>query len=486
MHFSKINLLLIISVLSLSLSKIEDEIVKSLPGYSYRGRLYSGYLSVSKAKQFHYMFNLAHDDYENKPLVLWLNGGPGCSSLDGWSSENGPMQIDEKGNFTLNEYSWNRAANMLYIESPGNVGFSFIDSKFDYELEINDDIAAEDNFKALMEFYVKFPSFKGKDFFISGESYAGIYIPMLAYKIIKYNENVDAWSKINLKGILVGNGVADWNYDTDNAMTNFVFTHHLTSYEHRKAYNKYCILGNNKTICDELKGQIQTWIKNVNIYDYLQKCETPTTEFGDIDYFSPYFLKAPWAFPNLKQKQQELKEKLEKNAQNKENIKLNNILEETEPEEKLEKNPPCVNVKPMINYFNKVEVKNALHVNTKIKWDLCSTSVSQLYKRQDKGSIWAYPTIIKSGIRVLIYSGDTDMAVPFNGNQAWIKNLKLETVKPWKQWRAFNDMENVAGYYVKYKGLTFCTVKGTGHMVPQWKPKEAYYMFSKFLDDEDF
>ena len=78
------------------------------------------------------------------------------------------------------------------------------------------------------------------------------------------------------------------------------------------------------------------------------------------------------------------------------------------------------------------------------------------------------------------------MSVPFNGNQAWIDNLNLEVEKDWVQWRAFNDRNNVAGYYIKYKGLTFCTVKGTGHMVPEWKPKEAYYMFSKFLANEDF
>ena len=486
MNFSKFQILLIISLLSLSVSKIEDEIVHSLPGYSYRGRLYSGYLSVSTVKQFHYMFNLAHDDYENKPLVLWLNGGPGCSSLDGWSSENGPMVLDEKGNFVTNEYSWNRAANMLYIESPGNVGFSYIDSKLDYELEINDDIAAEDNFKALMEFYTKFPSFKGKDFYISGESYAGIYIPMLAYKIIQYNQNADARAKINLKGILVGNGVADWNYDTDKAMTNFAFTHHLTSYEHRLKYNKYCVLEYDKTECDKLLEQMEGWLKNVNTYDYLQQCETPKTEFGDEDYFSSYYLRAPWAFPNLKQKQQALKEKLEKMKQNNNNEKLNNILDETDSEKKLQLDPPCINTKPMTTYFNKQEVQDALHIPKKITWEICSSSVNQLYQIQEKGSIWAYPTIIKSGIRVLIYNGDTDMAVPFNGNQAWIKNLKLERIQPWRQWRAFNDMNNVAGYYVKYKGLTFCTVKGTGHMVPQWKPKEAYYMFSKFLNDEDF
>ena len=75
-------LLLLLSIFSTN-SSVESDIVKSLPNYAYHGRLYSGYLSVSNTKQFHYMFNLAHEDWEHKPLVLWLNGGPGCSSLDG-------------------------------------------------------------------------------------------------------------------------------------------------------------------------------------------------------------------------------------------------------------------------------------------------------------------------------------------------------------------------------------------------------------------
>ena len=453
-------------------SLIENDIVKSLPGYSYRGRLYSGYLSVSSVKQYHYMLNIAHEDHEHKPLVLWLNGGPGCSSLDGWAMENGPMQMDENGEYQTNQYSWNRAANMLYIESPGDVGFSYIDSKYDYELEISDDIAAEDNLKAVLDFFNKFPSFKGRDFYISGESYAGIYIPMLTYKIIMYNKKVIKSNQINLKGILVGNGVADWTYDTSNAMIDFAFTHHLTSYENRMLFNKYCYMEYDEQQCNNVLDTFEKCLDNINVYDYLQKCELPTTEEGYIDYFSSYFLRSPWAFRNLKQKQQELKSKI--NSHN------------NKPEKKLKLSPDCVNDKPLLDYFNREDVKTALHVKSDIYWELCSTSVSQRYKIQEKGSIWAYPTILNSGIRVLIYSGDTDMAVPFNGNQAWIQNLKLEVEKQWTQWRAFDDMNNVAGYYTKYKGLTFCTVKGTGHMVPQWKQKEAYYMFLKFLNDEDF
>ena len=74
---------------------------------------------------------------------------------------------------------------------------------------------------------------KAKDFYISGESYGGIYVPTLAYKIVEYNKKMPISKKINLKGILVGNGVADWDYDVSPATTDFAFTHHLTSYENR-------------------------------------------------------------------------------------------------------------------------------------------------------------------------------------------------------------------------------------------------------------
>jgi carboxypeptidase C (cathepsin A) len=468
------TILLSFILINITFETAEDDIVNSLPDYSYRGRLYSGYLAASPVKQFHYMFNLAHEDPENKPLVLWFNGGPGCSSLDGWSSEHGPMQLDDDGNYNLNEYSWNRAANMLYVESPGGVGFSYIDSKLDYDLAINDDIASQDNFNALLDFFQKFPSFKGRDFYISGESYAGIYVPTLAYRVIMYNKGVAESKKINLKGILVGNGVADWNYDTTNAMIDFTFTHHLTSYELRLDFNKYCLMEYDQEKCDAIGDEINDLLTNINVYDYLRKCEMPTTSDGQIDYFSSYFLKAPWAFPDLKKKQEMMK-KQQKSFVNE------NKTENT----KVKLSPPCVSDKAMSEYFNRDDVKAALHVKMDKEWELCSEEVNYRYEIQNKGSIWTYPTLLSSGLRILIFSGDTDMAVPFNGNQAWIHNLKLEIEKPWRQWRAFGDTDNVSGYVIDYKGLTFCTIKGTGHMAPQWKPKEAYYMFSKFLNGED-
>ena len=453
---------LLLIIISQATSYIEKDAVQSLPDYNYNGLFYSGYLSVSPVKYFHYIFQESDFNPDRKPLVLWLNGGPGCSSMEGWASENGPMKMDKNGKFQMNEYSWHQAANMLYIESPGGVGFSYIDSEMEYEKVINDDITANENFNALLDFFKKFSSYKGRDFYISGESYAGIYVPMLAYNIIEYNKNKVESEKIKLKGILVGNGVADWNYDATISTYDFIFTHHLTSYENRLDYNKYCLMNEtyNSQKCDEIINIIEKDINGINIYDYLRECKTPQNLKSESYSNSKYYQYARWFFKRKK--------------------KNNLDLEEDES------TTPCFDDTNIQNYFNRKDVQSALHVTAKSTWYVCSGVVSNRYIILPEGSIWTYPTLIKEGIRILIYSGDTDVVVPYNGNQAWIKDLKLEVEEPWRQWRAFNDMNNVSGYIVKYKGLTFCTIKGTGHMTPMWKPKESFYMFQKFINEEDF
>lgn len=115
---------------------------------------------------------------------------------------------------------------------------------------------------------------------------------------------------------------------------------------------------------------------------------------------------------------------------------------------------------------------------------MCSDTVGQHYNIGKKGSYYIYPTLLENKIRILIYSGDTDGAVPVNSTQKWISNLGLEVIKPWRSWKC-NDGDMVSGYVIEYKGLTFVTVKGTGHMVPQWKPEETYYMLSRFLEGSE-
>ena len=150
---------------------------------------------------------------------------------------------------------------------------------------------------------------------------------------------------------------------------------------------------------------------------------------------------------------------------------------------------PCIDSHYLEEYLNKKEVQEAMHIINITKWNQCGNNFTK-YESQEKGSIYAYPKLLNK-IRILIYSGDTDMAVPFNGNQAWIRNLKLPIISDWKAWRATDlngniDMENIAGYRTIYQGLTFTTIKGTGHLAPQWKRKECFHMVKQFLNNKDF
>ena len=172
----------------------------------------------------------------------------------------------------MNEYSWNKLANIVYLESPGNVGFSYIDSFMPTETYINDSISAAENFQALMSFFRKFPSFKKNDFYISGESYAGVYIPRLAEKIIDYNAAAITSEKIKFKGFAVGNALTSWTYDITNALIDFAFTHSLYSYEMRKEYLEVCINKPDKEKCTAIVEKISGLLNGLNVYDLLQDC----------------------------------------------------------------------------------------------------------------------------------------------------------------------------------------------------------------------
>lgn len=128
----------------------------------------------------------------------------------GFLQEIGPYYLEEGIDYKLgdklteNKYSWHKLANLLFLESPAGVGYSYnLDTNYVY----NDANTAHDALNAVVDFFSnKFTQFRGRSFFIAGESYAGKYIPDLAMLIDGYNQRGEGVA-INLMGILVGNGV---------------------------------------------------------------------------------------------------------------------------------------------------------------------------------------------------------------------------------------------------------------------------------------
>jgi len=126
-------------------------------------------------------------------------------------------------------------------------------------------------------------------------------------------------------------------------------------------------------------------------------------------------------------------------------------------------------------------VRAAIHVKQDITWSICSDVLN--YQTTVPNVIPIYRELIKAGRKVLVYSGNTDACVPYTGTQNWISSLNLPiTGTEWQEW-TFNqpDGSQVGGYVTEYTGLTFATVRGAGHMVPQNRPQAAYVMASTFI-----
>ena len=146
--------------------------VTSLPSWEapLPSRQFSGYLQVGTTKHLHYWLVEAENAPDAAPLVLWLNGGPGCSSLDGFIYEHGPFRTNPTDPTKLIRFpqTWASVANMLYLEAPAGVGFSYSTEEADYNTD--DDKTAHDSAEALQAFFAAFPRYKKGAFFIAGES----------------------------------------------------------------------------------------------------------------------------------------------------------------------------------------------------------------------------------------------------------------------------------------------------------------------------
>lgn len=141
---------------------------------------YSGYLTATDTKALHYVFAESENNPDSAPVVIWLNGGPGCSSMLGFMQENGPVVIDDNEYYIKkNPFPWNENLNMLWIESPAGVGWSKATGEDDWTTD--DSTQSEDLLAAVKAFYTKFPEYYDNELYISGESYAGIYVPYLSW-----------------------------------------------------------------------------------------------------------------------------------------------------------------------------------------------------------------------------------------------------------------------------------------------------------------
>ena len=196
---------------ALLLAAPSEDSVSSLPLYGVPPTpQWSGFLDASSGGNqgtfLHYWFAEAENNPAEAPVVLWLNGGPGSSSILGMLQENGPLIINSTGGLMKNPYAWTKLANLLILESPAGVGYSYCAASMSGGSCTNTDKSTAKDARGALEFFfsTKFPEYAKNPFYITGESYAGVYVPTLSREILD-----NSGGAINFLGVAVGDPCTD-------------------------------------------------------------------------------------------------------------------------------------------------------------------------------------------------------------------------------------------------------------------------------------
>eukprot|EP01089_Gocevia_fonbrunei_P012940 TRINITY_DN3189_c0_g1_i4.p1 TRINITY_DN3189_c0_g1~~TRINITY_DN3189_c0_g1_i4.p1 ORF type:complete len:469 (-),score=81.07 TRINITY_DN3189_c0_g1_i4:34-1440(-) len=446
-----------------------EEITK-LPGLSVQPsfKQYSGYKVVdeSHGRALFYWFTESQRDPKNDPTVLWLTGGPGCSSVMAFLSEQGPFRPNMDGTtLSYNPYSWNRIANVIWLESPAGVGFSYSNTSSDYNT--GDLRTKEDTYNFLIKFFEEFPQLRKNPFWVTGESYGGHYVPEITQLIYQNNQKAPSSQTINISGFMVGNA---WTYmPIDNlGAINTWWQRYLVPQAQSESIIKACNLSDVGPLlaakhpqwqltdtCSNVINDVMNVFNDIDIYDiYVDVCHA-SVDFKMIDKLKEHLLLHSHLLPK----------------EAKSTIKTRDAFD------------PCID-SHLTNYLNIPAVQTAIHARP-TKWSECSDVVNYNYEDIASSVIPIYWDLLNNTkLNILVYSGDVDGIVPTAGSVIWTQGLGRTVKEAWRPW--MDERGQVGGFVEVYDRFTFATVRGAGHMVPYYHPQRGWVLFSSYLEHQRF
>ncbi|XP_004418934.1 PREDICTED: probable serine carboxypeptidase CPVL [Ceratotherium simum simum] len=405
-------------------------LVAPFPGSNVKS--YAGYITVNETynSNLFFWFFPAQVEPSNAPVVLWLQGGPGGSSMFGLFVEHGPYVVTSNLTLRLRDFPWTTTFSMLYVDNPVGTGFSFTDDPQGYA--VNEDDVARDLYSALIQFFQLFPEYKENDFYATGESYAGKYVPAIAHYIHMLNPVMTM--KINLKGIAIGDAYSDPE-SIIGGYAAFLYQIGLLDEKQRKYFQKQC---------DECVKFIkkEKWFQAFEVLDKLLD--------GDLTSEPSYFQNVTGC------------------------SNYYNFLQCTEPEDQ--------------RYYGKFlslpEVRQAIHVGNRTFND---GSTVEKYLREDTvKSVKPWLTEIMNNYKVLIYSGQLDIivAAPLTERSLmamnWTGSQEFRKVER-KVWKIFESDDEVAGYVRQVDDFCQVIVRGGGHILPYDQPLRSFDMINRFV-----
>lgn len=493
----------------------EDFLVRGLedvePEYAkFDGSMYSGMMPLAderEASLFFWLFRPAAPVVDDS-LVVWLNGGPGCSSMVGLLFENGPVvtpsfpagtaRTEEKPKLVHNPYSWTEATAMLYVEQPVGTGFS----KGPREPQNEEDLS-EDFHGFLRSFFDTFEDLRRHRLFVFGESYAGYYVPSIARYIHLQNKKLVESSQsnkpqtINLAGIALGNGWID-PVIQGQAVIDYAYWH----------------------------GMIDIPTKNVLHYE-LKSCASERGRGSRGDEPPPFH---PFTTPDECGTMGAVLEAAGDGAVDRDAAGAINTYDVTT----WDVYPNLFSVNGTItSFFNDDRVRKALNAPREATvgemWLECIPGSGRRRRRRrrrleeflswqsrslhlldqdEPASVVPYiaELLDDAGVRVLVYNGDRDMSCCAQGSEEALAGMEWSGREGWLDpdvtrrglWmvkgprvddgRAAGLQQEleVGGYTKSHGNLTFLVVYNSGHLVPTNRPRAALDLLQRFLKEEGF
>lgn len=394
---------------------------------------YSGYLTVDA----HYNSNLffwyfpAEVDPATAPVVLWLQGGPGASSLFGLFTENGPFEF-EGDKIKLREYRWNKKLNLIFIDNPVGTGFSFTDDEAGYSR--NERQVGHNLYEAMTQIFELFDFSKTKGFYVTGESYGGKYVPALAYYTYNAQKN-STDKKIPLKGIAMGNGFTDPEHQTNYG--DYLYQLGLIDANGRQQFHEMEKKG---VDCIHKRDMICAF----DVFDQLIDMDETSygSLFKNLTGLSQYFNYIGPKHDNAEAK--------------------------------------------MGEFLQSSLTRRAIHVGNKTFHDLeGENKVEEFLKMDVMDSVAPWVAeLLDAKLPVLVYNGQLDIIVAYPLTLNYLQKLKFNAAADYKTanreiWWVDGE---IAGYKKKAGSLTEVLVRDAGHMAPMDQPKWVFDLISNFTD----
>ncbi|KAJ3204042.1 hypothetical protein HDU82_006122 [Entophlyctis luteolus] len=432
----------------------------------------TGYFETPRGFFFFALFD-SRANPDSDPFVLWINvcalpvplvvpltaasrarrvAPDAHRTLVGLFMELGPCRVDAGGNSTsFNPHAWNNQANLLFLDQPVGVGFSY--AKPNAIVGNSETAAAEVDifFQILMHNFPKYanssvqlsclPTFSG----LFGESYAGHYIPAIGRRILRENKSAPVKNPnraiIKLESLGIGNGwvrpLVQFKYFADYLVDE--------KYGPFISPSEYKSMKQNYEVCAFFNLQCERYSSPLTCIPAYEYCERA------------------FEFPK--------------------HIKRNPYDVRQACDEEVES---CYPIDDDIEtYLNQPWVQSAIGVD--IKYQGCSSVVDRWFlwggdneRRYDD----AVAEALHSGVRVLVYAGDADFVCNWIGNEAWLKSMDWRGAAgflhaPMKDFIVGND--NIAGTFKTFANLTWLVLHGAGHMVPYDKPAESLEMLMNWI-----